>query len=167
MWASCTRRSLGKSWCPPDEGFADAAATPPSPVTTASASAVSPTRCTKRLPSVADAAGDASGVFLITWSNSVHASALKSQKEQLSQNCHYSSACRLDELHSCNFFALALRHRLTMPGERLVARPGADVEGDQRDGDPGDVVGDVVPAEVQGGDAGQAGVDPEDDLEPA
>src|SRR3546814_9750601 len=36
---------------------------------------------------------------------------------------------------------------------------------DDRDGDAGDVVGDVVPAEVERGDDGQAEVDPDDPVQ--
>ena len=47
--------------------------------------------------------------------------------------------------------------------ELLAAGDAADVERHERDHHAGDVVGDVVPAEVEGGDDGEAEVDPEDD----
>src|SRR5690349_11964821 len=49
--------------------------------------------------------------------------------------------------------------------ELLPAREPAEPEGEEGDHDAGEVVGDVVPAEVEGRDDGDGEVGPEDDVQ--
>src|SRR3954463_6889873 len=157
-WASCTCSLLGYTWWPPDEAAADAAT--PRPVTRERARAATPTRCTGGSSWRVRVRGSGSTCPAeVPSSTAEHANAHPSQAEHLSQSSQKPPACPLDELHGCNFEPCLAADAAA--GEGLTARPGARVEGDQRDGDPGDVVGDVVPAEVERCHNGDRGIGPE------
>ena len=101
-----------------------------------------------------------------------HANALKSRKKRNLKNLRSHRRVGLTNYIGCNSVAAARRpapSRSWSSGasrgravELLAAGDAAEVEGDEGDRDAGDVVGDVVPAEVEGGDHGEAEVDPED-----